>query len=78
MDNKSMTVKISLVCPEDGSEPDFNDLFRLLQAAPDLYLALRDIMRVISTDDLIPESVSYMKQARAALFKAVGEKQYDA
>lgn len=29
--------------------------------------ALRDLLGVISTDDLIPESVSYMRQAREAL-----------
>jgi chromosome segregation ATPase len=33
--------------------------------------ALRDLLMVIETDQLIPESVSYMKQAHAAL-KAAG------
>jgi hypothetical protein len=42
----------------------------LIAAAPELYEALADIMRVIATDRLVPESVSYMRQARAALAKA--------
>ena len=32
-----------------------------------LETALRDLLAVISADDLIPESVSYMRQARAVL-----------
>jgi hypothetical protein len=43
----------------------------LVIAAPDLLEALTDIMRVIEIDNLIPESVSYMQAARAALAKAV-------
>lgn len=46
---------------------------QLVSAAPDLYEALNDIMRVIATDELVPESVSYMRQARTALAKARGE-----
>lgn len=34
-----------------------------------LRTALRDILNVIAADDLIPESVSYMKLAREALEK---------
>lgn len=33
----------------------------------DCYDALKDLVQVIAIDQLIPESVSYMKQARAAL-----------
>ncbi|HEY2848325.1 MAG TPA: hypothetical protein VGI97_00480 [Gemmatimonadaceae bacterium] len=44
----------------------------LIAAAPDLLAALRNIMQCIATDELLPESVSYMRQARAALAKAVG------
>jgi hypothetical protein len=33
----------------------------------ELETALRDLLNVIAADDLIPESVSYMRQARAAL-----------
>lgn len=35
--------------------------------AAKLEKALRDLLAVIAADDLIPESVSYMRQARAAL-----------
>jgi hypothetical protein len=45
----------------------------LIAAAPDLYHALDDILRVIATDRLIPESVSYMQQARAALAHALNK-----
>lgn len=34
---------------------------------PSVRQALRDLLDVIAADDLIPESVSYMRQARAAL-----------
>lgn len=43
---------------------------RLIAAAPDLYSALRDLLDVIAADALIPESVSCMQSARAALAKA--------
>lgn len=43
-------------------------------AAPCLLKALEDIMQVIATDELMPESVSYMKQARAAIKAARGGK----
>ncbi len=46
---------------------------RLIVAAPDLLEALVDLVKLIETDDLVPESVSYMKQAREALAKATGE-----
>lgn len=36
----------------------------------DLEKALRDLLDVIAADNLIPESVSYMRQARAALPQA--------
>jgi hypothetical protein len=45
---------------------------RLVAAAPDLLEALTDILRVIATDELIPESVSYMMIARQAIAKALG------
>ena len=45
---------------------------RLLAAAPALREALKDLLEVIATDDLVPESVSYMRQARAALAAAEG------
>lgn len=32
-----------------------------------LATALRDLLNVIAVDELIPESVSYMKQARQAM-----------
>jgi len=44
----------------------------LLTAAPELFEALRDLVNVIAVDDLVPESVSYMRQTRAALAKAEG------
>jgi hypothetical protein len=40
---------------------------RMRSAAPELVTALVDLLEVISRDQLIPESVSYMKQAREAL-----------
>jgi hypothetical protein len=45
----------------------------LIAAAPELLQALRDLLNVIAADDLVPESVSYMKQARAAIAKAEGQ-----
>ena len=49
---------------------------RLVAAAPDLLQALRDLLQVIEHDQLIPESVSYMRLARAAMAKAeIGEVQ---
>lgn len=44
-----------------------------IAAAPELYEALKDLLVVIATDDLIAQSVSYMQQARAALAKASGD-----
>lgn len=45
---------------------------RLVAAAPDLLRALKDLLQMVSVDELIPESVSYMKEARAAVAKAEG------
>lgn len=45
---------------------------RLFTAAPDLLEALRDVLEMIAADRLIPESVSYMRRARAAIAKAEG------
>lgn len=45
----------------------------LIAAAPDLLEALKDIMQVIRTYELVPESVSYMQQATAAIAKAEGK-----
>lgn len=39
----------------------------LIERAPDLLKALRDLLNVIAADELIPESVSYMQQARAVI-----------
>ncbi len=39
----------------------------------ELFSALKDLLNVISADDLIPETVSYMRQARAAVSKAAGK-----
>ena len=44
----------------------------LIAAAPDLLAALCDIMQVIATDELVPESVSYMRQARTAIAATEG------
>lgn len=57
------------VCKITSESPEADA--RLIVAAPDLLKALQDIMRVIATDALVPESVSYMRQARAAIAKAV-------
>lgn len=46
---------------------------RLMSASPDLFSALDNLLGVIETDALIPESVGYMKDARAAIAKALGE-----
>lgn len=46
---------------------------RLIAAAPDLLAALVDLLKLIETDELVPESVSYMKEAREAVAKATGE-----
>src|SRR6267154_2576970 len=42
----------------------------LLAAAPDLLIALRELIVCIEVDGLIPESMMFMRQARAALNKA--------
>lgn len=42
---------------------------KLCAAAPDLLEALIDLLQVIATDELVPESVSFMRQARAAVAK---------
>lgn len=44
-----------------------------IAAAPELYEALKDLLVVIATDDLIAQSGSCMQQARAALAKARGD-----
>jgi hypothetical protein len=52
------------------------DVLTLLDAEPRklrLATALRDLLAVISADELIPESVSYMRQAREALLDAEPE-----
>jgi hypothetical protein len=43
------------------------DNARLREERERLRNALRDLLDVVAEDDLIPESVSYMKQAREAL-----------
>ena len=40
---------------------------------PGLYEALENLLAMIAVDDLVPASVSYMQQARAALAEARGE-----
>lgn len=45
---------------------------RLVAAAPCLLAALGDLLGVIAADELIPESVSFMRAARAAIAKATG------
>ena len=46
---------------------------RLIAAAPELYAALADLVYAIACNELMPESVSYLREARAALAKARGE-----
>ncbi len=43
---------------------------RLKEINAELLEALRDLVNVIAADALVPESVSYMRQARAAIAKA--------
>ena len=45
---------------------------RLIAAAPSLLQALKDLLQMVETDQLIPESVSYMREARAAVAKVEG------
>ena len=45
---------------------------RLIAAAPALYEALKDLLDVIAADELIPETVSYIREARQALAAADG------
>jgi hypothetical protein len=44
-----------------------NENARLREERDRLLNALRDLVAVVAEDELIPESVSYMKQAREAL-----------
>ena len=60
----------------DGYNKAIDRVLTLLDAEPRkrrLETALRDLLAVISADDLIPESVSYMRQAREALLDAEPE-----
>lgn len=50
-----------------------DEIGHLMAAAPDLQKALDDLLKVIAADELIPESVSYMRQARAVLAKSQGK-----
>lgn len=45
---------------------------RLIAAAPELLEGLKGLLQVIETDQLVPESVSYMQEARKAVAKAEG------
>jgi hypothetical protein len=49
---------------------DAHRIVQCVNAHDDLVEALDGLLRVIATDQLIPESVSYMRQARVALAKA--------
>jgi len=51
---------------------------RLIAAAPDLLQALDDLLLCIEVDALMPESVSFMRQARAAIAKATGAESKEA
>lgn len=45
----------------------------VIVAAPELLTAMVDLLSCIAADNLLPESVSYMKAARAAVAKATGK-----
>jgi hypothetical protein len=47
-----------------------DQILKLTEERNTLRTALQDLLNVISADDLIPENVSYMRQARAAVTKA--------
>lgn len=66
-------VRIADVPLCDGMNPtEWQANLRLIAAAPDLLAALRRVLDMIAADDLIPESVSYMRFARAVIKKAEG------
>jgi hypothetical protein len=44
-----------------------SDLAELLEQRDELFVALNDLLDMIAYDNLIPETVSYMVQARAAI-----------
>ena len=46
---------------------------RLVAAGPELLTALQDLLMVVSDNEWVPEPVSYMKLARAAVAKALNK-----
>ena len=64
--------EVAQVWVEDGL-PNAEANARLIAAAPELYAALSDLVYAIACNELMPESVSYLREARAALAKARGE-----
>jgi hypothetical protein len=53
-------------------EPEDEANVRLIVEAPALLAALKDLLQVIATDALVPESVSYMREARRVIARAEG------
>lgn len=62
---------ICLLCDLDKVTPLDESRALLIAAAPELLEALKDLLNLISIDELVP--VSYMKQAREAIAKASGK-----
>lgn len=76
---KEINLFIDCACTIAWGNNETSDEIRycsLHAAASDLLTACEGLLEVIRNDDLVPESVSYMREAASAIAKARGEATY--